>query len=285
MRLLGLSMVVVALAQTPTFRTDIERVQVDVSATRGGRPVVGLSAADFVVTDNGVAQRVESVQVGDAPLDVQIVLDTSGSVSGARLQRLIDASLGLVDALGDADRAGLITFATAVEAKVPLTTDRDRVRRALTAVGGGVGATSLRDAVQLAVATPSAGDARVLVLVFSDGDDTMSWLRASDVVESARRSSVVVHSVTIGGSGAPSTTQFRATLADATGGRVFSASSDSDLARLFTSALDEMRARYRLTFTPRPAGVPGWHELAIKTRRAGIDVKARAGYVVNLPLK
>lgn len=285
MRLLGLSMVVVALAQTPTFRTDIERVQVDVSATRGGRPVVGLSAADFVVTDNGVAQRVESVQVGDAPLDVQIVLDTSGSVSGARLQRLIDASLGLVAALGDADRAGLITFATAVEAKVPLTTDRDRVRRALTAVGGGVGATSLRDAVQLAVATPSAGDARVLVLVFSDGDDTMSWLRASDVVESARRSSVVVHSVTIGRSSAPSTTQFRATLADATGGRVFSASSDSDLARLFTSALDEMRARYRLTFTPRPAGVPGWHELAIKTRGAGIDVKARAGYVVNLPLK
>src|SRR5207253_2704976 len=94
------------------------------------------------------------------------------------------------------DRAGLITFSTAVEMKVPLTGDFNRVRRALLTVHG-AGATSLRDAVQLAIETPPAEGTRMLIVVFSDGWDTTRWLRGNDVVESARRSGAVVHVVEI----------------------------------------------------------------------------------------
>lgn len=280
MRLLVLALVVASLSQAPTFRTTVERVQLDVSATRGGRPVAGLTAADFVVTDNGVPQQVESALLEDAALSVQLVLDTSGSVSGARLERLIDASMGLLGSLRASDRAGLITFSTAVEVKALPTADFDRVKRAVATVQG-AGATSLRDAVQLALETPREEGSRMLILVFSDGADTTSWLRDSDVVESAQRSGVVVHVVEIRGSIA--TSPFLLALTDAAGGRIFSASSSEDLARLFTRALEEMRARYLLTYTPRPVAVPGWHELKVRARANGIDVKVRPGYFVTPP--
>ena len=48
-------------------------------------PLRGLTAADFVVTDKGVQQIVDSIVVDQLPLSVQLVLDTSGSVSGDRL--------------------------------------------------------------------------------------------------------------------------------------------------------------------------------------------------------
>ena len=280
MKVLVLPLVVAALSQAPTFRTGVERVQVDVSATRGGRPVAGLTAADFVLTDNGVSPQIESALVEDAALSVQLVLDTSSSVSGSRLRRLIEACMGLLGLLRNSDRAGLITFSTSVDVKVPLTGDLDRVKRAVATVRGG-GATSLRDAVQLALETPPEAGLRRLILVFSDGADTMSWLRDGDIVESARRSGVVVHVVEI--RGLDSSSLFSVALTNAAGGRIFSASSAEDLARLFTGALAEMRARYTLTFTPRSPAVPGWHDLKVKARAPGIDVKARPGYFVNPP--
>ena len=46
-----------------TFKSGVEAVRLDVSVMRGGQPVRGLLAEDFIVTDNGVPQRVESVAV------------------------------------------------------------------------------------------------------------------------------------------------------------------------------------------------------------------------------
>jgi Mg-chelatase subunit ChlD len=134
-----------------------------------------------------------------------------------------------------------------------MTPDRVSLKRALAAAQG-AGTTSLRDAVALALGTAPCTDARTVLIVFSDGADTSSWLNDSEVVESARRYGVVIHVVEVRTS--TMTSRFLPILADAAGGRVFSASSPDDLMRLFTSALNEMRARYLLTFTPaqRPRG-------------------------------
>jgi VWFA-related protein len=278
MKIVALALVTV-LMQAPMFRSSIDRVQLDVSATRNGLTVAGLTAADFTVEDNGSVQEIESMSLEELPLRVQLVLDASGSVSTEKLRRLIDAGTGLLDALRKSDSAGLITFSTAVDIRVPMTRDLEQVKRALGAVQG-AGATSLRDAVQLALAIPPAADARTAVIVFSDGADTSSWLGDADVVESARRSGIVVHVVTV--RAATVASRFIPDVTEAAGGRVFSASSVDDLGRLFTSALEEMRARYLITFAPR-SPAPGWHKLEVNVRRRGIDVKARSGYFVGSP--
>lgn len=69
-------------------------------------------------------------------------------------------------------------------------------------------------------------------------------------------------------------------LTDIAGGRTWSATSDRQLRELFTSALDEMRARYLLTSAPRGVAQPGWHELKVRLKNGRADIIAPPGYFV-----
>ena len=126
MRLLGPAAVLFVL-QPPQagapFRSAVDVVQVDVSVVRGMTAVTGLTAANFVVTDNGVAQDVTSVTLDRVPLSVMLVLDVSSSLAGERLAQLIDAGQTLVRALRPGNRAALVTFSQQVRVDVPLTSD------------------------------------------------------------------------------------------------------------------------------------------------------------------
>jgi len=252
-----------------------------------------LMAADFIVTDQGIRQEVQSVAVDQLPLSVQLVLDVSESVSGRRLKRLIAAANGLLTALRPGDRAGLVTFSHMLLVPIEMTADLAAVRAALGGIGGD-GRTALRDAVQLALAKTDDSESRRMVLVFTDGVDSASWLSEKAIIESARRAAVVIHVVRVaardeeyerafgrwtGGTNAKLVEE----LTEASGGRVWSAASEDDLERLFTRALDEMRARYVLTFTPPRPVRPGWHELKVRLRRGGGEITARRGYFVVAP--
>lgn len=256
-----------------TFRSGVEVVELDVSVMRGGVPVAGLTARDFALTDNGVAQDVESVTLEKLPLSVTLVLDASQSVAGERLRHLVQAGEGLTTALRKDDRAALITFSHMVDLRVPMTGDFQSIRTALATLTGS-GATSLRDAVHLALQLQPRDRSRPLMLLFTDGHDTASWLTEDAVVDSARRSGVVIHAVRV------ESDALLDRLTQISGGRTWSATSDRQLQELFTRALDEMRARYLLTYTPRGVRQPGWHELKVKLKNGGGDVTARRGYFV-----
>jgi Ca-activated chloride channel homolog len=258
----------------PVFRSGVEVVELDVSVTRGGQPVGGLSAHDFSLTDNGVSQVIDSVTLDQLPLSVLLALDTSQSVSGDRLRHLVDAGEGLIRALRRDDRAGLLTFSHAIDLAVPMTDDVSQVVERLRTIEP-TGSTALRDAVQLALDLRPRDRTRTLLLVFTDGEDTSSWLSASAVLDSARRAAVVVHVVRV------QSDTFLDRLADVTGGRTWSATSDRQLRELFTRALQEMRARYLVTYTPRAVSKPGWHELRVKVKSGGVDVTTRPGYFVT----
>lgn len=266
----------VAAPQPPpaVFKSGIEVVELDVSVTRGGQPVQGLTARDFALTDNGAAQEVQSVTLDRLPLSVTMVLDTSESVAGDRLAHLVQAGEGLTAALRPDDRAALITFSNLVDLRVPMTGEMTDLRSALRAIRG-AGATALRDAVHLALELQPHDRTRPLVLVFTDGRDTTSWLTEDAVVDSARRVGVVVHAVRV------ESDRFLDRLTDSSGGRTWSATSDRQLRELFTRALDEMRARYLLTYTPRGVSRPGWHDLKVRLKNGRADITARPGYFVS----
>jgi VWFA-related protein len=172
----------------------VEVVTVDVAVTRADAPVSGLTADDFVVTDNGIRQHIDSVTAARVPLSVTLVLDTSGSVAGERLDSLITASEQVVNELRTDDYVSLITFSSVVARRVALTTDFESVRSALHAITA-AGDTSLRDALFLALHTTSREGTRPLLLIFTDGADTSSWLSADEVLESVRHANVVIHAV------------------------------------------------------------------------------------------
>src|SRR5262249_61549049 len=69
-------------------------------------------------------------------------------------------------------------------------------------------------------------------------------------------------------------------VSESAGGRSWSATSSRDLRELFTRAIDEVRARYLVTFYPEGQRRPGWHELKIGVK-GRVDVKARPGYYLG----
>jgi VWFA-related protein len=261
----------------PSFRSGIDAVEVDVSVMRGTTVVSGLTAENFSVTDNGVPQRVTSVTLDALPLSVLLLLDTSRSVAGDKLTHLVDAGRQLATSLRRDDRAALITFSHQVQLRVPLTGDKQAVVSALQGMGGH-GATALNDALHLALELRPIDNTRTVVLLFTDGRDTASWLAGDSVLDAARRAGVVIHAVEMHtGNQKP---VFLDRLTEEAGGRVWSAVDSGELRMLFTRALDEMRGRYLLTFTPQGVNREGWHDLKVTLKNARGDVTARPAYFV-----
>ena len=264
-------------AQDVVFSSKVEAVRVDVLVTdrdKGG-PILGLKPSDFELLDNGVAQQVDLVSFEQIPLNVVLALDMSESVSGDRLEHLREASSGLLDSLATDDQAGLIRFTERVVLGSGLTKKLDAVRDAMTPVAD-AGDTAIIDATYAAMMLGESDVGRGLVIVFSDGIDTASWLTADRMLNAARRSDVVVYAVSAQSRLKP---EFLRELTSATGGRLYEIEKTANLSAVFLSVLEEFRHRYLVSYTPNGVEHGGWHRLdvSIKGRRA--VVKARPGYL------
>jgi VWFA-related protein len=263
-----------AVAQTPTFTSGAEAVQVDVLVTDRGRPVMGLGASDFEVRDNGVLQQVELVSLEQLPLKVVLALDMSGSVAGERLDHLREAAEALLKGLKSQDRAALLTFSHAVTRRAALTRNLDQVRAALETEGSR-GGTALVDGAYTGMLIGEADAGRALMIVFSDGLDTSSWLPPDAVLETTKRSDVVVYAVAVGPSRHSAFLRDMTTL---TGGNLFELEGTRDLGATFVRILAEFRNRYLVSYSPRGVDRAGWHRLDVRVKTRSATVRARPGY-------
>jgi VWFA-related protein len=283
------------------FRSSVEVVRVDVSVTAGNRPVHGLTAADFELRDNGVMQRLSEVSVDQVPVSVLLALDVSGSVDGAPLRALRDAAATAVSALRTSERISLLTFANGVGIACPWTTATADAQAAIARLAAS-GRTALYDAAYAALTLRDTDpERRTVILLFTDGEDTVSWLSGQMVADLARRTDAVVYGVTTRtnamqanpfrfqlGAGIRTPPprlpperyfdDFLDALAQETGGRTLRVADVQDLRTAFVGILDEFRARYVLSYTPTGVASSGWHTIDVKVKRGGGVVQARRGY-------
>ena len=271
--LISIAAVSAPAPQRATFSSRLEAVRLDVSVTRRGKPVNGLTAGDFDVFDNGVRQDVALIASEEIPLDLVLALDMSGSVTGERLDELRTASQVALEALAKDEKAALLTFSERVSIRSALAGDLGAVRAAMAGVEF-PGNTSLVDASYVALAQADAGTGRGVAIVFSDGVDTGSWLTAASVIESAKRLDVVLFGV--------STDAARGSvleeLADASGGDLIRIRSTRELRATLDALLKAFRQRYLLSFVPRNVPRGRWHTLKVRVKQPAATVKARAGY-------
>jgi VWFA-related protein len=262
-------------AQPPTFTSKVEAVRVDVLVTDKGNALTDLGRNDFEVFDNGVLQQIDFVSYEQIPLNVVLAFDMSDSVAGDRLQHLRSAGAAVLAALKREDQAGLVTFSNPVVLGSALTTDRAPVREALDAAAG-AGNTALVDGVYAGLALGESDVGRTLLIVFSDGLDTVSWLTPAAVLEIAKRSDAVVYAISTG----RAKPEFLRDLTSFTGGRLFEAEKTANLGAIFLDVLQEFRHRYLLSYTPRGVAPNGWHRLEVRVKRKA-TVKARPGYLAG----
>jgi len=284
----------------PTFAALVETVFVDVVVTRDGKPVLGLDASHFEVKDNGVRQRPRIVALDEFPIGATLVFDSSSSVAGSRLRDLRKAGHAVVEAVDPDAVLALMVFNHQAQLLVPPSHDRVKVGAALDGIEAG-GRTALFDAIYMALMldTPVR---RPAIVVFTDGDDTSSWLTVEELRTAVSRSDAILHVVGLrlsGGQGSQAARTFgtfnsnpgaaaESSLArnlrqitELTGGRLWEARESERLAETFLQILAEMKTRYVLAYEPGGVERLGEHRLEVRLKRAKGEVRARQGYFVG----
>lgn len=274
---------VAAGAQAPpiTFRATTGVVLVPVWVKDKGKPVPGLSASDFELTDNGVLQELGSLRMASQPVDVTILLDTSESLDNDSLARLRSGIETICRSLPPSDRIRLLTFATQVTEVFGF--QSGGVVPRFERVGSG-GTTALYDALAATLLSTPRSDRPQLVFAVTDGGDNASVLKAPNVVALAGLSDASLYATVV--RTAPRAVpwgvlyvleQLREASARS-GGTVFENPPETSLPALFRQVLSDFRTSYLLSFTPSGVGQGGWHDLVVRTKERRYTVRARAGY-------
>jgi VWFA-related protein len=280
----------------PVFGARVESVYVDAFVTRDGQAVRGLTASDFELKDDGVVRPIELVGGDQVPLLAVLAFDASASVAGPKVAALQAAGAAFLDALKPGDETALLTFNDEVRWAGLPTATRSKVKEALSGLQPR-GGTAALDALYAAIMVPTS-KARSLVVLFSDGEDNLSWLDEEQVRTVAERSNALIHVVGLARpsvvrvpGGALAGQSFRPAsedphdralrqIAEATGGRFWTAESPDRLRQTFAAIAEAMGHRYLLRFEPPSGRKPGWHRLELKLRGQSGRIESRRGYWV-----
>jgi len=262
------------------FTSGVNVVEVYAAATdRDGNPVTGLRREDFTVLEEGQPQPISAFTEGDFPLSVALGLDRSFSMGAAQLPSAVSAARTFLGELRPQDQSMIIAVGSEIEVLAPLGTDRPAQQRVLASLKPW-GTTGLHDAIIQSIDAIQAANGRRALVLLSDGSDRYSKASASDALERARRSDVMVYPVAFGRS---RPTLF-AELASLTGGRSFQPREPAQLNTTMRTIANELRHQYLLGYTPlRPIvrGEEQWRTITVRVDRPGVTVRARDGYMAK----
>lgn len=275
----------------PTFKSAASLVTIQTSVrTNKGRPIRGLTKADFEVLDNGERRSIVSLSDTQASLTLALLIDTSGSMGGG-------VKLGMVQHAFDSvvphlrpgkDDAAVFAFDSGLRQLRPFTSNLDSLRSALREIEP-YGTTSLYDATAAAARELAARTStHKAIILFTDGTDTSSKLDAAGVSALASSVGVPVYVVVAvppvdqrtmiesSDSRASASGADLRQLADWTGGLLVFATNYAEMTVSAARVLDELRHQYVLAI--EPARMPEWRRLEVRVRKTQAVIRARSGY-------
>lgn len=208
-----------------------------------------LTADDFAVLIEGARLPLDIYALVRGPMEIVIALDTSGSMAGDPLVKAIEGARGFIDGLPDTVKFGLVSFGDSPALIAPVGTSREEIDAHL---GGleATGETALYDAmVTAAAAFEPESDARKVIVVLSDGADTVSEATLIDALKAVAEIGIDVRAVALETSETDHTN-----LGRLSGGTVVTAESTADLARAYEEVAQELTGRFRLSFRTSASG-------------------------------
>lgn len=286
------ALTVLAVPTGAQIRVSTQTVPLYVTVTDNAKRIVpDLVREDFEVYDNGKLQALTNFDNQVTPINVVVMLDTSGSMTLA-LDMVKQAAEEFILRMLPDDRAKVGAFNDKLEVKpqigLPFTNNRDQLIRYLNELDFGY-PTRLYDAVDYSINELKTVDGRKVVLVFTDGADTASRLDSGDVTERSRVEEVMVYSVGLeneymNGGQRVRTSPDRGLrrLSDETGGGFFMLKKQDELGPTFTRIAQELHSQYVMGFTPETLDNK-IHKLEVRVKRPGMTARARRSYVASAP--
>jgi len=241
--------------QAPPIRVDVRLVNVFVNVTDAtGAPVPGLTQDDFCLTEDGHPQKVAYFERDTGmPLSIVLAIDTSGSthkdlwVEKSAAHNFVHALMRPVDQLD------LMDFNSDVREVVPFTNNVRRIDSGLEDLSIGP-ATALYDAIYLASQSLAQRRGRKVLVVISDGGNTVKGVDYSQALEQARRGEVMLYSIIdlpiVADAGRETGGEHALiTLSEETGGKYYYAD-EGNLEQAFKKVSEDLRTQYLLGYYP-----------------------------------
>ena len=275
----------------PTFRVDVGLVPVFASVTdKAGAPIGNLTKDDFLLYENGKAQQIAVFERDtSAPLAIALSIDLSGSTHKDFTTEQAAAQHFAKEVLRPQDRADLLAFADDTREVTRFTGDARRIANGLASLRPGNGATAFYGSIYLAAQLLRPEHGRRVLVVISDGGNTVQGTSYEDALDEAVRDEVAIYSiidVPIAASAGRDLAGEHAmiTLAEQTGGRAYYADQAS-LDAVFHRIADDLRTQYLLGYYPherRASADESFHSIAVKLSSvagsAQYSVRHRPGY-------
>jgi Ca-activated chloride channel family protein len=277
---------------TPTFRIESKLVNLWVNVTdRNGALVGGLKKDDFKIFEDSRPQEIAIFErQSEQPLKLVLAIDTSESTFK---DRALEGQAGkkFVHALmRQQDEMSLFQFATNVTQLVPFTNSVKQLDHGLASLRSGE-ATAMYEAIYLGSNELKKKDGRKVLVLVSDGGDTVNSTTYGQALEAALRAEVMIYSIIdvpiaasagrdLGGEHA------MITLAEQTGGKSFYVEG-GNLDKAFEQVSDDLRTQYLIAYYPHNQA-PGvnFHRVVVTVPRAAAEafnIRNRAGYFSNPP--
>jgi Ca-activated chloride channel family protein len=279
-----------AFAQdSPVIRVDVRLVRILATVKDATGALVGsLEKTDFTLRDNGAPQEIAVFErQTDQPLSVAILIDNSGSTA-KDLKYETESVLRFLHSLfregNPEDAAALYSFNWEIVKQHAFSRNIQSFERPLRNLRGEAG-TSLYDAILLASRDIQDRPGRKILVVVTDGGDTISRADFQAATEAAQLADAVIYPIlvvpilneagrNVGGENALTTFALR------TGGKVFEPTLGKALDQAFDQILRDLRTQYLIGFYPHdvPLTQDRFHALSVSVEGAGLQVKARSGY-------
>jgi Ca-activated chloride channel homolog len=282
------------LAEEPdtTFKIDVKLVNVFVTVTDArGAPVANLQKDNFVLKEDGKEQKIAIFDKESAlPLSIVLGVDTSLSTRKDLPLELTSARKFAHTIVRPQDGLAVYKFSEEVSLMVPFTSDLKKIDAGIERMRNG-SATALYDAIYLGSHALGRRQGRKVMVVITDGGDTMSQVNYKEALRAAQEAEAIIYSIIIvpieadagrdtGGEHA------LIQISSDTGGKYYYAKSLAQLDDAFQKISDELRTQYLLGYYPSEHSGSEFRQLRVDLTNAPssggpYQSHYRAGYYVH----
>ena len=300
----------VARSQDPieTIRIDSDLVDLKVSVLgfAANTPPPILEPKDFVVLEDGVPQEISFFAAADAPFDLVLLLDLSGSNS-KKLKMIRNSAKRFVDAARDVDRIALVTFTAQPALYSSFTLDRKKLKKNIDEMDEAIGGTNFWDSMDYVLRDlipNGAGTRRNAIVVMTDGVDNAlpevdgpgSKLSFEGLLEKIRTSETIVFPIYLDTEeenvkrfNVPRSVYAMAReqlgqIAGVCGTPMYRATKLSDLDAVYTQVMRDLSTVYSIGYRPTNKALDGkWRSVEVLLlKRSDVFARTKRGYYAKL---
>jgi len=272
---------------------DLRLQQLFVTVTRGEQRALDLGQDDFRIADNGKQQKIVTFGKGELPLTAVLLLDTSESMQGERLEGVKRGATAFLQGMKKLDEAAVLMFSDRLLKITPFSEDKAVIARAL-ANTQAAGGTAVNDYLYMSLKLLEPRLGRRVVILLSDGSDVHSVVPMSDVLWKTHTAQAMIYWIQLEGGekhhsyssawrNAKENDKEYDSLAKAvleSGGRIQRIDKVNEIEGAFRNILQELREQYVIGYYPSDVRKDGrWHDIRVNVEQSGVRVRARDGYV------